>query len=94
MRERTFRVSNWFEMTPDEPVDIDVLIGEQPGGGFSAMLCVQQEGVEYPDRAHLPGPLLPVFKTAPTPQHIIDQISYYLPQGSIDLTGGPIFNVY
>lgn len=89
----TFRVGDWFEMKPGEPVDMEILVGERPGGTFTAMLCVQQEGVEYPER-EMGGPLLPIFKTAPTPQHLIDEMSYTLPEGHVDFYGGPIFSVY
>ena len=89
-----WRVSEWFEMTPDEPTDMEIIFGEQPGGGFMSVVCIQQEGVEYPDREKLRGPLLPIFKTAPMPQHIVDEISYYMPEGAVDITGGPIFSTY
>ena len=88
-----YRVGDWFEMKPGEPVDMEVLIGELPGGTFAAMLCVQQEGVEYPER-EFGGPLLPIFKTAPPPQHLIDEMSYIMPEGHVDFTGGPIFSAY
>jgi hypothetical protein len=88
-----FRIGDWFELKPGEPVPMEVLIGEIPGGGFSAMLCIQQEGVDYPER-EVGGPFLPVFKTAETPEHLIDEMGYTLPEGQVDLTGGPIFGVY
>ena len=88
------RVSNWFEMKPDEPTDMEVVFGEQPGGGFACMVCIQQEGVEYPERPRKPGPILPIFKTSPPPQHIVDEIEYLTGAGEVDITGGPIFSVY
>ncbi len=87
-------VGNWFEIEPGEEVDMEVLLGEEPGGEFWAMLAVQEEGVEYPERPYLPGPLLPVFKTAPMPQHLIDQIQYMLAPGVVDLTNNLVFNRY
>ena len=90
-----WRVGDWFEMVPEELAELEVLFGEQPGGDFEAMLCIQQEDVEYPERdGSLSGPLLPIFKMAPPPQHIVDLISYYLVPGAADITGGPIFSVY
>lgn len=88
------RISNWFEMKPDETTDMEIIFGEQPGGGFAAVVYIQQEGVEYPERPHMPGPILPIFKTAPVPQHIVDEIEYYTGAGEVDITGGPIFSVY
>lgn len=89
-----WHVGNWFEISPGEPVEMEVLLGEEPGGEFWAMLAVQEEGVEYAERPYLPGPLLPIFKTAPTPQNLVDQILYLLPPGVVDITNGPIFNLY
>ena len=89
-----WRVGDWFTMEPGEPVDMEILFGEQPGGGFTSMLLVQQEGVEYPERDRLSGPLLPIFKTAEVPQHILDEMYYYTPPGVVDFTNGPIFSVY
>ena len=87
-------VGNWFEIEPGEPVEMEVLLGEEPGGEFWAMLAVQEEGVEYPERPDLPGPLLPVFKTAPMPQHLKYQIEYMLAPGVVDLTNNLTFNRY
>ena len=90
-----FRVGDWFELKPGVPVEMEVLFGESPGGGFMAMLCVQQEGVDYPER-DIPGggPFLPVFKTMETPEHLIDEMGYTLPEAQVDLRGGPIFSAY
>ena len=90
-----FRVSDWFELKPGVPVPMEVLLGEGGGGAFGAMLCIEQEGVDYPER-DIPGggPLLPVFKTVPTPEHIVDEMSYTLSDGQVDYTGGPIFSAY
>jgi hypothetical protein len=88
-----FRVGDWFELKPGEPVEMEVLVGEIPGGGFYSMLCVQQEGIDYPER-EIGGPLLPVFKTLETPEHLVYEMGYTLPEGHVDLHGGPIFNVY
>lgn len=90
-----YRVGDWFELKPGEPMEMEVLIGEIPGGGFFAMLCVEEEGVEYPER-DIPtgGPLLPVFKTMETPEHLIYEMGYTLPEGFADFEGGPIFSAY
>ena len=87
------RVGDWFDLKPGEPVDMEVLIGDPPGGSFYAMLCVQEDGVDYPER-EMGGPLLPIFKTAPTPSHLIDEMAYTLPDGQVDFEGGPEFSVY
>ncbi|QHI70359.1 hypothetical protein [Tichowtungia aerotolerans] len=90
-----YRVGDWFELKPGETMDMEVLIGEVPGGGYMALLMVQEEGVEYPERdLSTGGPLLPVFKTMETPEHLIDEMMYTLPSGHVDLYGGPIFSAH
>lgn len=46
--------------------DMDVLIGEQPGGLSYAALLVEQEGVEYPQDSK-GNPILPVFRFVDAP---------------------------
>jgi hypothetical protein len=53
---------DWIKLGEGEVVDLDVMIGERPGGSFGAWLMVEQEGVFYP-----PGPVLPIFQVAPHP---------------------------
>ena len=90
-----YRIGDWFELKPGEPVKMEVLVGEKPGGGFYAMLMVEEEGVEYPERnIATGGPLLPVFKTLETPEHLIYEMGYTLPDGHVDFFGGPIFSAY
>lgn len=56
----------WIEMKKDEPVDLDVLVGERPGGEFCAFLLFEKQGVEYPKNKQ--GKLiLPVFQLAAQP---------------------------
>ena len=88
-----YRVGDWFELKPGETMEMEVLIGEIPGGGFYAMLMVEEEGVEHPER-EFGGPLLPVFKTLETPEHLIYEMGYTLPDGHVDFFGGSIFSAY
>jgi hypothetical protein len=39
---------DWVEMKKDQPIDLDVLVGERPGGVFYAFLLYERKGVEYP----------------------------------------------
>jgi len=39
----------WITMQKGVPADIEIIIGECPGGHFSARLCIEEEGVPYPD---------------------------------------------
>jgi len=55
---------DWIPMKKDEPVDLDVLIGERPGGGFCAFLLYEKQGEKYP--ANEQGvPMYPIFQLAP-----------------------------
>lgn len=56
---------------------MEVLIGEEPGGVFCAMLVVEVEGVDYPMNK-FGGPIHPIFKTAEPSPDLIDAIYYNL----------------
>ena len=57
---------DWVTLKKDKPVDLDVLIGERPGGEFCAFLLYQKQGEQYPTGAE-GQPILPVFQLAPQP---------------------------
>ncbi len=52
---------DWITLKKDEPVDLDVLVGERPGGLFCAFLLYEKQGVEY-QRNSKGEPQLPVFQ--------------------------------
>ena len=89
----TAKVGDWFTLEPGVPVKMEVLLGEDMGGRTSAMLNIQEEGVEYPKNKY-GSPILPAFKMAKIPEHVIDELEYLLIPGDTDLRGGPIFNAY
>lgn len=41
------KFGTWFTVAKDEVIDLDVLVGELPGGGFAAWLQFEQQGVTY-----------------------------------------------
>ncbi len=41
------KFGTWFTVKKDEIVDIDILVGEVPGGGFGAWLQIEEQGVTY-----------------------------------------------
>ncbi|NJK91530.1 MAG: hypothetical protein HC904_06725 [Blastochloris sp.] len=41
---------DWFTAKPGEIMDIDIIVGEIPGGSFGAWLFIEQEGVKYEER--------------------------------------------
>ena len=59
------KYGDWLELKADQPVDIDILIGERPGGIFHALLLYEKKGETYPS---LKGEIvLPLFQVAPQP---------------------------
>lgn len=87
------RVGDWIELKAGEPVDMELMIGEVPGGVFSAMLTVQVEGVDYPKNRQ-GGPILPMFTTTEPPRALQDIIYSSLNQNEASVTNGPIFRDY
>ncbi len=60
----TLVYGDWIRLKKDTPVDLDVLVGEQPGGEFCAFLLYQKQGDTYSADAS-GNPILPVFQLAP-----------------------------
>lgn len=86
-------VSDWITLEPGVPLDMEILLGDTKGYGVSFMLCVEEEGVEYPISRYQPGaPILPIFKTADPSRAAQDQMHAYLTREEISTTTGPIFN--
>ena len=73
MSGQTVRVGDWFYLSKGKPVDMEVLIGERPGGFFFTHLLIEQDGVEYP-RGKDGRPLLPIFKTVDIPEELIPKM--------------------
>ena len=40
--------SDWFELQPNKPVKIELMIGEHPGGVVGGLLLIEESGVSYP----------------------------------------------
>lgn len=55
---------NWLDLKKDQTIDLDVLIGERPGGKFSAFLLYEKEG-QAPPKDAAGVPKFPVFQLAP-----------------------------
>ncbi len=51
----------WLHLNEGQNHDIQILVGERPGGGFAAFLLVQQKGVDYQNDTD-GRPILPIFK--------------------------------
>jgi len=87
------RVGDWIELKAGEMVDMEVMIGEVPGGIFSSMLTVQVDGVEYPKNRQN-GPILPMFATTEPSRELQDFIYSTLIQNEAAVTNGPVFRDY
>lgn len=87
-------VGDWITLKAGEPLDMDVLVAEVPGGLFQAMLCVEVEGEEYPRNPDRGGPTLPIFKTAPLLIDMVEAIHSALDPGDACVTNGPVFCDY
>jgi len=59
------RYGNWISLKKGQVIDLDVLVGERPGGIFSAWLYIQRKGETYPMEGM--NPVLPVFQFSETP---------------------------
>jgi hypothetical protein len=54
---------DWFTVKQGEIIDLDVLIGERPGGLFNAFFMVEKQGETYEKDAQ-GNPILPIFQVA------------------------------
>lgn len=85
----TLAVGHWFSVNNGDTVDMEVLIGERPGGFFSTYLLIEEDGVDYPKVGN-GQPILPMFKTRPLSDGIKQKLSTELSnatRGFIDLEG-------
>lgn len=89
MSGATLEIGDWFSLSKDRPVDMEVLVGERPGGAFYCHLLIEQEGVEYPEGPD-GRPILPVFKTAEIPEKLIHEMK--LEPGTCTAEG-PVFGI-
>ncbi len=87
--------SDWIDLEPGVPKQMEVIAGDYKGGLFAAMIAVQVDGVDYP-RAPLPqdNPVLPIFKTAELTRDQIDAVYEFMWEGHLSLTNGPVFSDY
>lgn len=88
-RESGLVIGDWFHMTKGKPTDIEVVIGEQPGGIFYCRLLIEQDGVDYP-KGKDGGPVLPIFKTQEIPEKLIPKMQIDPGTSTVD---GPSFGV-
>ena len=85
-------IGDWVKLHKDKPSEIEILLGECPGGKFSCQLLVEQKGKEYKQVPFLDGTrsVLPIFKTKAIPRELIEQMKIDPNQATIV---GPSFGV-
>ncbi len=85
-------LGDWVELKKGQRIDMEVLIGEIPGGSFGCRLLVEQKGGSYPAADSDAGqrPLLPIFKTVPVDERLVDKMRAYPNEMTLD---GPVFGV-
>jgi hypothetical protein len=71
-------VSRSFHALAGQPVDIDVLIGEEPGGKSNYFLLIQREESSYKTQSN-GTPLLPIFQLDSNPVEPKGDSSSYPP---------------
>ncbi|MEI6890796.1 MAG: hypothetical protein V5783_01375 [Pontiella sp.] len=86
-------VGDWITLKPGESRDMDVIIGETPGGHFAAMLSIEVQGETY-EKGPQGNPILPVFKTAVPTRDLVETIHESLVPGEVCVTNGPVFCDY
>ena len=82
-------IGDWFHMTKGKPTEMEVLIGEQPGGIFYCRLYIEQDGAEY-RKGNGGQPILPIFKTVDVPEKLIPQMQI---DSGVATADGPKFGV-
>ncbi|MDZ8118437.1 hypothetical protein [Pontiella agarivorans] len=87
-------VGDWITLKAGEPLDMEVVIAEIPGGNFQALLCVEVQGVDYPRNPFRNGPTLPIFKTEEPTLDLMEAIHASTHEGDLSVTNGPIFRDY
>ncbi|PTX92028.1 hypothetical protein DB346_24050 [Verrucomicrobia bacterium LW23] len=55
---------DWITIKKDEVIDLDIVIGERPGGQFNGFLLYQKQGETY-QNDEKGFPILPIFQLAP-----------------------------
>ncbi|HEY5792712.1 MAG TPA: hypothetical protein VIS74_05395, partial [Chthoniobacterales bacterium] len=62
-KQSRLTAGDWMEMRAGEPFDLDVLIGEIPGGRFASFLLIEKQGEAYETVNGYPA--YPIFQLAP-----------------------------
>jgi len=71
-------LGDWVDLKKDETVDLDVIVGERPGGQFCAFLMYEKKGESYASKGGTT--VYPIFQLAPheTPDYPADDAPPFL----------------
>lgn len=83
-------MGDWVTLKAGEPQKMEMVLTDNVGFGFTAIVAVEVKGVEY-ERREKGGPLLPVFRTSELSHEDLDRIYADLAEGELSCTNGPIF---
>jgi hypothetical protein len=67
------RPGDWMDLKEGEIIDLDVIIGERPGGSFNAFLMVEKRGTAYEHDAR-GNPILPIFQVGAYDTPVINNL--------------------
>ncbi len=83
-------IGDWVRLRKGQPVDVDILIGEFPGGFFASRLLIEKQGVSYKmvESDAGPRPVLPIFKTTPVDEKLVSKMELDPREMTLD---GPVF---
>jgi hypothetical protein len=73
-----FKIGPAFHVSANEAVDIEVLIGEEPGGRSDYFLFIEREESTY-DKQSNGTPLWPIFQLDPKPIHPVSEAQSFPP---------------
>ncbi|NJK92118.1 MAG: hypothetical protein HC904_09995 [Blastochloris sp.] len=81
------KFGTWFTVKKDEVIDLDILVGEVPGGGFGAWLQIEEKGVTYVKEreGHTK---FPVFQLVP---RTLDPVKYKWGKAPMFTSPGPLW---
>ena len=89
-------IGDWMKLTQGVPMEIEIFLGECPGGGFACQLMIEQKGKTYRQTPYKTAtesgtrPVLPVFKTKEIPQELHGQMRINPNEVTLE---GPTFGV-
>lgn len=83
-------IGDWITLKKGEPLDMEVIFGEVPGGTFCSMLTVEVQGMDY-ELNRQQAPILPMFKTTEPSRDLKDRIYESLTYDHASVNGGPVF---